>query len=108
METRGEQELLNTKHAKSPERGDYWHEMFHPIRVVLGVTSDIVTFCETTKPTSKDRWTWDLSKVNVVPLKDFGPYLHYQSEPMKHKTWADVAPRSHIEFSDWWLAHRDA
>jgi hypothetical protein len=32
----------NIKHAANPEPGDYWHEMFCPVRVVLHVTAETV------------------------------------------------------------------
>jgi hypothetical protein len=32
----------NIKPAANPEPGDYWHEMFCPVRVVLHVTAETV------------------------------------------------------------------
>jgi hypothetical protein len=92
----------NAKHAAEPMRGDYWHEMFCPVRVVLHVTPDIVVFCEKTKATDPNHWTWDLDHVVKVFKEDFGDRLRYGSEAMKDKFWAWVAPQAHIEFADYY------
>lgn len=95
-----EYHAVNERHALSPERGDYWHEMFCPVRVVLAVGADTVTICETTKGAGEGRWTWDFSKTRTIPKSEFGIGLHYCSEAMKHNFVCDVAPRSHREVAD--------
>lgn len=88
----------NTRHAIYPEPGDYWHEMFCPIRVVLAVTPETVTICETTKSTDKDHWTWDLSATKKILKEEFANGIRYKSEAMKHKFSCDVVPRGHAVF----------
>jgi len=102
MKDRDEQQKVNLKHAVDPQRGDYWHEMFCPIRVVLHVTEDTVTFCEKTKQTKPDHWTWDIDKVCRVFKDEFRQGLEYQSVPMKDKFHADVVPGAHVVFADYY------
>ena len=92
----------NLRHATHPEPGDYWHEMFCPVLVVLKVTNESVTYCEKRKSARPDHWTWDLSETKRVWREDFRKRLEYQSAQMKDKFWAWVAPRCHIEFADHW------
>lgn len=82
-------EKQSIKHAKNPQPGDYWHEMFTPILLVLKVTRKQVIFLEKVKAVGKDRWTWDVEKVSVLPRKEFKKKLYYSTMP---KTWCDVVP----------------
>jgi hypothetical protein len=96
------QDDLNTKHAAEPHPGDYWHEMFCPIRVVLAVTSETVVICEDRKDSGKNHWTWDLTKAKKILRENFGSRLHYESNAMKHKFWCDVEPECHKSFATIW------
>lgn len=93
-----ERAALSAKHANSPEPGDYWHEMFTPVLVVLDVGERSVVICDKVKAVDEDGWTWDLSQVTAVPKKEFGDRLRYKSDAMKHKTWATVVPRHLMKF----------
>jgi hypothetical protein len=96
----------NAKHGANPEPGDYWHEMFCPIRVVLDVTPETVTFCETIKSTDENHWTWDLDVVHKVLKENFCEGIQYTSAGMKDKFCADVVPRGHAEFAEIYAKRR--
>lgn len=56
----------------NPSAGDYWYEdMFVPMLVVLDVNKNFVTFCQTTKDVGNNKWTWDLSKPEIISRNDF-------------------------------------
>jgi hypothetical protein len=99
-----DRQKLNLKHAVDPRRGDYWHEMFCPIRVVLRVTGETVTFCEKTKEVDSGHWSWDIEHVQVLPAKSFRQGLEYSS--MKDKFHADVVPGGHVSVADCYDATR--
>src|SRR6266487_4051314 len=101
-----EQEAKNNEHIKNPQPGDYWHDMFCPIAIVLAVTEESVTFCEKTKEIDHDYWTWDLSIIKKVWKEDFGKNFYYDSEKMKDKTWCDVGSKTHIDVVEWWLEEK--
>lgn len=84
----------DAKHRGAPERGDFWHEMFAPILVVLDVSDSAIVVCCTPKATDKDRWTWDMDKIETIPRDQFATRTKY----------GNVAPRSHVEFSDYFHA----
>ena len=86
----------NEKHAIGPEPGDFWHEMFSPILVVLEVTPDTVVFCRRQEQVGRDRWRWNATLTERLPRDEFSKLLRYQSQAMKHKFYADVIPRGHM------------
>ena len=91
-----EQEALNQKHLESPEIGDYWHDMFSPALVVVGLGENTVTICDETVAPQKDRWTWDVSKTRVMTRAEFMAYLRYSpGSSVSEKTWAYVVPGAH-------------
>jgi hypothetical protein len=87
------------EHRIEPKIGDYWHEMFTPILVVVGVTDDAVSVC---KPKSVDHnhWTWDMDKIERMTRDAFAKYVTYEgcgttAESLKDKCWCDVVPEAH-------------
>ncbi len=90
-----EQDRLNREHMANPQVGDYWHEAFTPICVVLGRDGDEAILCKRTKEASPNHWTWDLRQVERITLKAFAEWLSYKSESVKNKTWAWVEPGAH-------------
>lgn len=83
---------LNTKHRLDPRIGDYWHEMFTPIMVVIAVHPDRVMICKTIKSVAKDHWTWDLTKLDTVTREEFSAIPLYEHGDMGEKTHCDVVP----------------
>lgn len=94
----------NRAHAVNPEVGDYWHEMFSPIRIVLAVNSTWVTICDKTKAVDDNCWEWDLGKARSLLKEDFGNGLFYKSAALKHKTHCDVVPRRMMDVVECWIA----
>lgn len=86
---------LCQEHLSQPQVGDYWHEMFAPICVVVGKTDSTVTICKKTKSVDDNHWTWDTSIIEVMQLEDFKKWLCYKSDSMKDKTWCRVVPEGH-------------
>lgn len=83
----------NEKHAAEPRPGDYWHEMFCPACVVVGAIPGHVVICKTTKAAGKNRWTWDLTKLDMLSKSAFKNSL---KSPCDKYWWADVAPECHM------------
>lgn len=99
--------LTNLKHAKDPQIGDYWHECFTPIAVVVDVSRFSIVLCEKTKSPDEKSWTWDLDKLEVYTKKDFVNRFRYgrvgkpkfkgtdDMTSIKNKFWCDVSPKAH-------------
>lgn len=83
----------NEKHSKDPQPGDYWHEMFSPMAVVLDVQGDTVVFCRHTVDLGKC-WRWNHKLSERLPKSEFANLFRYKTMP--HKFHADVVPRSHM------------
>jgi hypothetical protein len=90
------QQELNAAALANPQPGDYWHEMFCGCFIVLAVTPETVTFCETKIDVDPRHWTWDVSKTSRVLREEFSKRLHYGSMP--DKTWCDIGTKRHLEF----------
>lgn len=85
-------EEVNRVHCEKPEPGDYWHEMFSPVALVLAVSAYHVAFLKHTN-NDKDGWTWDTSKVDAMTPAEFAKFLKYGgSGPLSQKTCGDVVP----------------
>lgn len=80
------------KHLESPQPGDYWHDMYSPVCVVLGVLHGAVVFIEKTVE-SGDGWFWDLESRSCKTLPEFSEWLRYTTND---RTWAIVIPGGHI------------
>jgi hypothetical protein len=83
--------ILNLNHANDPQVGDYWHEMFCPCFLVLDRSRFSVSFLYKTIK-DNDGWTWDVSNVQTMTIKEFSKRVRYTSESLKDKTWCDVIP----------------
>lgn len=90
---------LNAKHRLEPKVGDYWHEMFCPNLVVVGVGHDTVTVCKTIQDAGDRCWTWDLSKTDIMTREAFAEWPLYRrlsgGDHMGDKCFVDVAPEAH-------------
>ena len=98
-----EHKALSIKHAADPKPGDYWHERFSPVALVLEVTAFHVTYLSKTRQGTSlvmpISWTWDASHVKVKTRAEFRDWLSYESIP---GTWALVVPewKHFAEFRD--------
>ena len=71
---------INIEHLADPKPGDYWHEMFMPIALVLARVCQWVVVW---KLASDDRPI-------VMTIDEFGMWLRYKTIP--DKTWAHCIP----------------
>jgi hypothetical protein len=100
--TRDEWRAVNDKHSADPQPGDYWHEMFMPVLLVLGRIAGRVLVCDKTKSVTSHTWTWDFEGegVKLLTLEQFRQRLTYSGIPGYPSDtpgyWADVAPERHI------------
>ena len=85
--------VVSDTHLRDPQRGDFWHEMFAPICVVLDVRPHSLTLCRKVQAVKQDKWTWDLSKKENMSRELFRRWLSYDSIP---GTWCHVIPRHHL------------
>lgn len=77
----------NEKHANDPQVGDYWNEHCVATAVVVSrPDKDTVCICRT----KRDGMTWDLRRIEVMPVSEFSKWVHYNTCP---GTWCDVYPR---------------
>jgi hypothetical protein len=80
-----------------PQPGDYWSDMLSPVLVVVAVAHGFVIFCEKTKETDRDHWTWELKELKTLPLAEFQKKLTYEhSAGLKGIPWAECWPKSHL------------
>jgi hypothetical protein len=86
-------------HINEPCVGDYWHETFCPVCVVLSVSDFRLVICKHTTAFD-DGWTWALDNRTDISRDEFKQWLAYKSIP---GYWADVAPRAHK-----WVAEETA
>lgn len=81
-----------------PKVGDFWHEMFVPIMVVIGVSDDAVTICDKVDR-GHETWTWDFSGIRKISRHEFAERPLYRSfahgDHMGDKCWCDVMPEAH-------------
>jgi hypothetical protein len=84
---------LNEKHSADPQPGDYWSEMLCPMMVVVGTFCGHVAVIKKTISAGADRWTWDLSAVEIMKRDEFSKWPRYESID---GFWADVDPGRHI------------
>ena len=82
---------LTNKHAENPEPGDYWHEMFNPVAVVLEVKGDELTICKTTRRHGEG-WTWDLEFCYTTTKQKFKDWISYDNI---EGYWCDVSDHKH-------------
>lgn len=74
---------LNNKHLLDPQPGDYWHECFTPILLVVSVNGALIEYVDT------DHLTSDLD----------GRYFGTE-KPMHRGTWMSLVKKLSYENSD--------
>jgi hypothetical protein len=90
------QEALNLHHANNPEVGDYWHEMYAPMFIVLAVDNTSIICGASTIPSGPDCWTWDVAKTQRMSRSVFRSRLEYQT--IQDRFWCSVIPRGHADY----------
>lgn len=101
FKTKTPRDLVNDEHVANPRPGDYWHECYAPVCVILGVAAGCVIYCEHILNRPNNRWTWDLSKRSFQTLAEFSKRMHYESENLRHMCIYNVEPEHH----KWVLDH---
>lgn len=81
-----ERRLETDRRANDPQPGNYWHEMFCPICVVVHRLPGYVVVCKKTKDAGEGYQTWDLDKLEMMSLAEFKKWLSYGTIP---GYWAD-------------------
>lgn len=84
---------LEQKHIDNPQEGDYWHDFFCPILLVVEVLkNNRIKICEDTidHPTDKNARKFNLKKVKAVPKSYLKQKLSYHTK--KGGYWARVIP----------------
>ena len=85
--------VVSDTHLRDPQPGDYWHEMFSPVCVVLEVLPHCIVLCRKIQALPQDKWTWNLAQRETMSRTEFKKWLSYShSVP---GTWAQVIPRHH-------------
>ena len=82
----------NEKHATNPVKGDYWHEMFCPVCVIVNVNNDVVTYLV---PDKKNEY-WDEENPVTKTKAEFKEWLSYDNID---GYWCDVVPK-HFDSED--------
>lgn len=89
-----EQKAINEEHISKPKPGDFWNEMYFPICVVIANIGKNVMICKTRKNVGKNKWTWDLEKLDILNLREFKEWLSYKSDKILGY-WCDCNPEAH-------------
>ena len=82
---------IKNLHFKNPQPGDFWHEMFNPVFIVLDVNVKEITICEDTI-NSNDGYSFNLHKVKKVTREQFDKELKCYSGPLSDQITYDVIP----------------
>jgi len=98
-----EMKRVSQEHAESPMVGDYWHEMFTPIVVILDVRGEWLTICRKRKEVDLQHWEWDLEHEEDIRAHELFEWLSYKSIP---GYWANVAPQKCKETADYWMENK--
>ncbi len=83
----------NKRRIADPKPGDYWHEMFCPYFVVVGVEGNHILICDKKKSVGSDHWTWDLGQCRYETKAELRRQVTYDTMPDKFV--ADCSPNSH-------------
>ena len=86
-------------HARNPQPGDYWHEKWIPVCVILEATDDEVIICRSIKSKGIDYIDWDFDKCEVHKKESFHRWLKY---PTVEDYWPTVEPLFHCYDVDRW------
>jgi len=79
---------LNVIHANEPKEGDYWHEAFCPICIVLENTKGVITYI---LPDRKAE-IWDEDNPKTKTKAEFKEWLSYDNI---EGYWCDVIPEEY-------------
>lgn len=88
-----QQFLLDYQHATHPTLGDFWHERYSAVCVVLEVTPEIVTICKKKINLGDEAYAWDLDHTTEMDRFEFKKWLSYGTQ---HGYWAHVQPEHQL------------
>lgn len=86
-----EMKRVSAEHAKDPQPGDYWHEMFSPQYLVIEVGKFSVVCLHKKVVHADETWTWNTRDILVLSRQDFRRKVHY-SDNFELGTWCMVVP----------------
>lgn len=91
--------LLNVKHEKSPQPGDYWHEMFSPYFIVIrhDKQTDTVFYVDDKIYGDMNYFKFDFAKVKNLPRTELFKQVHYDSTCFDSAFVADVVCRPYLD-----------
>ena len=100
---------LNKEHRIRPQPGDYWHDMYSPILLVVWQDGEHIEYLDYAvhRVGVSGGWKWnvDLPLVRST-YEDFAKRILYQSKSMSELTWCDVIPDRMREYVDGALLNR--
>jgi len=79
---------LNETHANEPKKGDYWHEMYTAICIVLENTNGIIIYIVP----DRKAMVWDEENPKTKTKAEFREWLSYDSID---GYWCDVMPEEY-------------
>lgn len=86
------------EHRLNPQAGDYWHEMWSPVMVVVAVEEERVAICDKLDR-DKDGWLWKFDAARWISRREFEKLPLYSKGQAGHhmgdKCWCDVSQRRH-------------
>lgn len=89
---------------ENPKEGDFWHEMYCPVLVVIHVHEDnSLTICEHTKDAGDNKYVFDMSKVRKITREDFVKKIKWHKEEIGYRV---IPERCFGIFTQWqvWIA----
>lgn len=82
------QQELNEEHVKNPQIGDFWHEMFGPYFLVVGIVTSGVIVLDEIIFISKNHYKFDETKPKFISLESLKERVTYPT--MRDKFVANV------------------
>jgi hypothetical protein len=123
------------EHFENPEPGDFWHDCFSPVLIVLEATENGIVVCDKIRdvyePPREDMvlrsyespddpevkryfslprkctgYTFDIEQAKKISKDEFSGILKAYSGEMKNKLTYKCVPGRAKEFSDLWIARK--
>lgn len=84
---------LNLQALDNPHLGDYWHEQFCGVLLVIDfdLESNRIGFVDKKNYTTNNLWYWDEDQKPIfTPLRTFRRKLRYEPDNIYSNCWCDV------------------
>lgn len=128
-----QEKQIDEDHFKNPEPGDFWHDLFSPVLIVLEVLKDEIIVCDKTvdvyEPPREDMvlrsyespedpevkryfslprkctgYTFDLEQARTISKSEFSSILKAYKEPIEDRLTYRCTPGRAKEFAEMWIA----